>query len=228
MLNVTNGDDRESLLGMLLPEGSAVVLRSKSGRAIEPAVVLCRPDRLGDITALQDKVYGRIQDKDTFVLTTPQELAESLELDYCIGAFIEDRLIAFTLMVSNRPGRRNLGCAGGDDPLDAVRSVTYDTTFVDPDYTGYGLQRFFIALKDKLALKLGAVEAYATVSPLNTVSLNSMRSSGFVIVDEKRMYGGYGRYILCKPLADLARGCSPIGSPISEDKEGIFEKWNLP
>ena len=219
-----DGDNRESALAAILPEGGAVCFTHKNGRVVSPRIHLCNDDSLTDILALQEKVFESVQNKDTFVMTTPQEIEESLDMDFCIGAFLGDVLIAFTLMIAPRPGSRNLGCAGGSP--EGVVCVTYDTTFVDPDYSGFGLQRYFITLKDKLAAGLGAREAYATVSPLNAASLGNMRRSGFQIVDEKTMYGGYVRYILRKPLAaSQARESAPPDG--TEDKEVLLEERDL-
>jgi L-amino acid N-acyltransferase YncA len=146
------------------------------------------------------KSLRELIDKDTFVQTTKEELAESLDEDFCIGAFSGDSLTAFTLMIINRATRRNLAYLFDDTEQSAQTSVVYDTTFVDPVYVGCGLQRYFITLKDKLAVRLGAVRAYATVSPDNAFSLSNMTANGFKTLGKKQMYGGYWRCILCKRL----------------------------
>jgi hypothetical protein len=192
-------DGKSRILSEALSGDSMLVLQKGDGRCpIE--LRLCGREDLEEILWLQRKVYDGLQNKETFVCTSEAELAESLEYDFCIGAFSGSRLAAFTLMIINRATRRNLVCLFDETEQSARTSVTYDTTFVDPFFVGCGLQRHFIALKDKLAVRLGADRAYATVSPDNGFSLNNMVSNGFETVGKKQLYGGYWRYILCKRL----------------------------
>jgi L-amino acid N-acyltransferase YncA len=194
--------DRERkicLLSEALSTGSTSVFR-RGERRFPLEIRLCGRENLDEILSLQQKVYESLSDKDTFVQTTKEELAESLDEDFCIGAFSGDSLTAFTLMIINRATRRNLAYLFDDTEQSAQTSVVYDTTFVDPVYVGCGLQRYFITLKDKLAVRLGAVRAYATVSPDNAFSLSNMTANGFKTLGKKQMYGGYWRCILCKRL----------------------------
>lgn len=163
-------------------------------------VRLCRQDELSAILELQSKVSASISNKSTFVVTTEDELAESLNTDICIGMYHEAELIAFTLIITNSYSLRNLGFYIGYSRERCKRCVSYDTTFVHPAYKGYGIQRLFIGLKDAAAISLGAAEALATVSPDNDISLKNLISSGFVVVEEKKMYGGFNRYIVRKSL----------------------------
>lgn len=196
---VSAPDDKARLLDTALDGGSALVFhRGDEKTALD--IRLCTKDRLDEIIALQRRVYDWIPDKDTFVRTTAEELAESLEQDFCIGAFSGNELAAFTLMVTGRKSPRNLAGLFGVSDEAARKSVTYDTTFVDPRFVGCGLQSYFITLKDRIAILLGADRAYATVSPDNMHSLNNMRANGFRTVGKKHLYGGHLRYILCKRL----------------------------
>jgi ribosomal protein S18 acetylase RimI-like enzyme len=67
---------------------------------------------------------------------------------------------------------------------------------------GYGLQRFFIAQKDEIAISLRAREALATVSPDNAYSLRNLRANGFQVASEQEMYGGVTRFVLRKKLSE--------------------------
>lgn len=176
------------------------VFRKKDKSLLELSVRRCRQNELHTILDLQQLVYDRVTNKDTFVRSTKDELSESLISDICIGVFHRGRLVAFTLMVVNRLSQRNLACILGYDEQICRSSVTYDTTFVDPEYTGYGLQRFLSDLRERYAIGLGATAAYATVSPDNAISLKNISSKGFQIIDKKTMYGSYYRYILRKSL----------------------------
>ncbi|SHI22554.1 L-amino acid N-acyltransferase YncA [Sporobacter termitidis DSM 10068] len=163
---------------------------------------LCAKDDLEEIMALQSEVYENITAKEIFVFSTEDELSESLETDVCIGAYLFGKLIAFTLMVVNPNSLRNLGLYLDYSREQCLKCVTYDTTFIAPEYRGYGLQRLFITMKDAIARELGAREALATVSPDNAASINNLKASGFELAGEKKMYGGLKRYILRKSVTE--------------------------
>ncbi len=173
----------------------------KSGAASRRVLIRrCAEEELSDIMRLQKHVHDTMADKDAFVLTTEEELAESLASDICLGAYNDGGLIAFTLIITTPDSPRNLGCHLNYSRELYRKCVTYDTTFVHPSYTGYGLQSIFLSIKDALAARMGACEALATVSPDNTVSLNNLKAAGFEIAGEKTMYGGRRRYMMRKSL----------------------------
>ncbi|NLA85687.1 MAG: hypothetical protein GX847_00065 [Clostridiales bacterium] len=160
----------------------------------------CAKEELSDIIRLQKHVHDTIAHKDVFVLTAEEELAESLASDICLGAYNDGCLIAFTLIITTPDGPRNIGRHLNYGRERCRKCVTYDTTFVHPSYTGYGLQSIFLSIKNALAARMGACEALATVSPDNTVSLNNLKAAGFEIAGEKTMYGERRRYIMRKSL----------------------------
>ena len=215
-------DKKNKILKKALSGESTVVLYNKDIRT-KFEMRLCGTDRHEEILKLQREVSECISDEDTFVLTTAEELAESLDRDFCIGAFMADELVAFTLMVSNRESYRNIGGLFDETNGAAQASVTYDTTFVCSRYVGYGLQRYFITLKDNVAVLLGADKAYATVSPNNAVSLKNLRSNGFRTVGKKRLYGRHWRYILCKRLDKSDKAVMPVCAS-AEEEGGLYER----
>lgn len=160
----------------------------------------CVPEDVPDILALQDAVYEGLPDKNTFVRLTEEEVRESIEKDACLSVFCGDILAAYTLVVANRVSPQNLGSYLGYSEEEMKECVTYDTTFVHPDFRGYGLQKQFIAWKDEEGRRMGAKWALCTVSPDNPNSLNNTLRAGFEIVEEKEMYGGIRRYVLRKAL----------------------------
>ena len=154
-------------------------------------------DEIIAVLTLQEIVYNAMPEKNQLVLSTEEEFAVSLKDDFCVGAFDGDVLIAVTTMIMNRECERNIGGIIGFNPLECV---TYDTTFVHPDYRGRGIQRRFITVKDDAARKSGAKYAFSTVSPENSYSLNNVLSGGFEIIERRTMYSGYERYIMKKIL----------------------------
>lgn len=180
--------------------GASHILKKRGSPDLCVQLRLCTADELGSILRLQRDVYDAVADKDTFVLTTADELSESLESDICLGAYDNGRLIAFALIVTKPDSPRNLARYLDVDGAPCIMTVTYDTTFVHPSCTGYGLQRIFLSVKDTLAAKVGACRVLATVAPDNGASLKNLTAAGFEIAAEKLMYGGRLRYIMRKSL----------------------------
>jgi len=175
-------------------------LTGRNGEARAFTLLRCERGHLGTILKLQDRVVRALPDRALFVPDTRDELAESLELDYCLGAFSEGKLAMVSVMIANRPTERNLGHALGFSGERLRETVTYSSTYVSPEYRGYGLQRLSLSCKDAHARRLNAREALATVSPENAHSLNNLLSGGFEIRARRKLYGGLDRFVLGKTL----------------------------
>ena len=204
---------------------STIVCHNRAGEEKKFCLRQCLTDDLAQILALQKKVTEALPDRNLFAWTTEEEIAESLALDYCLGVFdpaasdrntgcenpsgseaaqpcegLSNRLVMFSLMITGRITPRNLGSYLDYTEEKLLTTVTYDSTFVDPDYRGYGLQNLAISQQEEQALSLGAAEALATVSPKNEHSLRNLRINGFEEAGRRRMYGGVLRLIMRKRL----------------------------
>jgi hypothetical protein len=62
----------------------------------------CSLDDLDDIMDLQDKVIAQIPDKFRYIDTSREDVAESLIHDICIGAYLDIKLVGFTILLSLR------------------------------------------------------------------------------------------------------------------------------
>ncbi len=69
----------------------------------------CDETHLTQILELQERVCCGLIQRELYVPTGEDELRESLAMDYCLGAFADDRLAMFTLMIVNRVTPRSLG-----------------------------------------------------------------------------------------------------------------------
>jgi len=148
--------------------------------------------------ALQEDVMLQLPREDIFVYTTEEEFCETLENDYCIAAFYGRRMVMFSNMILGRPTPRHLGFQLGYSEEQIARTVIYDTTFVSPDSRGFGLQRMAAWFKDLEARRIGAVEAIATVSPMNPASYRNILANGFRVDARREMYGGLDRLVMKK------------------------------
>lgn len=184
----------------MLKENFEVELCRADGESRVFTVRRCGPEELSAVLAAQDKVIRGIKNKEIFVSNTETEMQESLDKDFCLGAYCGGELAAFTLMVINRVSPRNLGTYLELDDEGLRECVTYDTTFVLPEHRGFGLQRYFNVIKDEYSRRLGAKRILTTVSPLNAYSLNNALSHGFSVVFERPMYSGVLRCLLEKRL----------------------------
>ena len=164
----------------------------------------CTPADLAQIVSAQEEVIASMENARIFARTSEEEIRESLEKDLCLGAFCQEKLALFSLMLVNRVSPRNLGSYLGYGEEELRRSVTYDTTFVMPEFRGFGLQALSCRIKDELALTLGAVRALATVAPENEYSLRNVKKHGFHVIEQRPMYSGLDRYIVEKTLIQEA------------------------
>ena len=171
-----------------------------SGRKgeLELTVRLLRADEVDMVMALQERVHANMPDPSLLAPEHRWEVEESVVLDACIGILDGKRLCAFALMVLNRDCEgRNKGQSYGLPPEECV---TFDTAFVDPDYRGLGMQAFLLKVRNDIAVRAGAKYAFVTVSPDNLHSLNNLQKDGFEVLERKRMYSGYDRYVMRKEL----------------------------
>ncbi len=150
-----------------------------------------------DIVKLQERVVAALPSPDMYYPLSREELFESLHLDRLIGIYDHEHLVAMALLVSNRPGSRNLAA---DFNIQSSDAITFDVVIVDPDARGFGFHRTCIDYAEQVARDLGAGNILATVDPDNPHSLNNFLAKGFSIVDTRVKYGGLQRHLLRRSL----------------------------
>ena len=209
---------------MDLTNGEKIIVKNHSGSELELLIRRCTMDDLGDVMELQDKVVQKIaadmraeqpdpetddarhfhgqdmRSAELFISDPWEEMEHSIRNDFCIAAFDGDRMIGFSLMIADGTGEKNLGTVLGYDEERLKKCVNFETTFVDPDYRGYGLQRMFSDIRTQEALRLGATEALTSVSPDNQRSMANLTANGFVPVKAVVIYYGLTRLIMRKEL----------------------------
>lgn len=136
-------------------------------------------DQMSDVLNLQDIIMENLQDKSLLFPLSRAELMESLQIDHVSGAYNQDGdLIAYCVLVANRPGERNLAVDFGVAPEE---SITFDIVAVDPQWRGYGLQQRFIDWSIEVANASGAKYIHATVNPDNNYSSQNFLKRGFAV-----------------------------------------------
>ena len=151
-------------------------------------------DHMSDVLNLQDIVMENMPDKSLLFPLSRAELMESLQIDHVSGAYNKDgNLIAYCVLVTNRPGERNLAADFGAKPEE---SITFDIVAVDPEWRGYGLQQRFIDWSLEVANDSGAKYIHATVNPENNHSGHNFIKRGFTVKKTVTKYGGLTRNLL--------------------------------
>ena len=151
-------------------------------------------DHMSDVLNLQDIVMENMPDKSLLFPLSRAELMESLQIDHVSGAYNKDgSLIAYCVLVANRPGERNLAVDFGAKPEE---SITFDIVAVDPQWRGYGLQQRFIDWSLEVANDSGAKYIHATVNPENNHSAQNFIKRGFAVKKTATKYGGLTRNLL--------------------------------
>ena len=177
-----------------------ITLSRSSGQEEEFLIRRCSEADLNDVMDLQYKIKESLPDPGLYAVLEEEGVHESLCEDYCFGAYCNGRLAGFTMMVANRVSPRNYGAYIGYPEERQKQCVTMELTIVNDDFRGYGLQKFFVNLREEEARRAGATEALVSIAPDNKYSLDNIISSGYEIVDTRPLHEGAIRHILSKKL----------------------------
>ncbi len=177
-----------------------LTLSRRSGQKADFLIRRCEKTDLFDILKLRQKIYDDLSDPGLYALVDEEDILESLKLDHCFTVYQDGRLVAFTMMIDNRSSSRNYGTYLDYTPDQQRRCVSLEISIVDESCRGYGLQRYFVELRERVARDLGAAEALVTIGPENKYSLQNLMREGYEIIDTRQMYEGAVRHILRKEL----------------------------
>ena len=108
-----------------------LTLSRRSGRQTDFLIRKCEEADLFDILKLQQKIYDDLSDPGLYALVDEEEIVESLKLDHCYGVYLDDKLVAFTMMIDNRCSVRNYGNLVGYTPEQQRKCVSMEITIVD-------------------------------------------------------------------------------------------------
>lgn len=117
---------------------------------------------------------------------------------YCLGVYVLDQLVGFhATYFPTEMDQDNLGYDAGL-PKKSLRSVAHlESVFIHPEYRGNGLQKKMTALLLTFIQTQKQYEfVFITIAPQNVASLINVLSCGVNIIQFKKKYGGFDRYIL--------------------------------
>ncbi|MCM3636981.1 hypothetical protein M3152_04545 [Sporosarcina luteola] len=158
------------------------------------------------IMGLQEKVIASLEVTSFLQPLSEEEFLVILNGNgSMIGAFHNDRLIAFRAMLEPEIDEHHLGKDAGL-PDSELPSVLYsEVTNVDPEYRGNSLQRILGELLMENVDKVRHRYVFATVAPFNIASLKDKFSLGMHIISLEKKYGNLLRYTLMKDLRENKR-----------------------
>ena len=119
-----------------------------------------------------------------------------------IGAFHDDRLIAFRAMLEPEIDEHHLGIDAGLSESELPSVLYSEVTNVDPEYRGNKLQQILGELLMEHVDKDRHRYVFATVAPFNIASLKDKFALGMHIISLEKKYGNLLRYTLMKDLRD--------------------------
>lgn len=159
-------------------------------------------DDLEIIKEVQQKVFETLPNKDMLQPLTTEEFQLIFNGNgVMIGAFVDERLIAFRALLIPEKDEEGLGAdIGLTDEEDLNRILYLEITNVLPQYRGYGLQK---RLGNMIMKEIDVTRfdyLISTVMPYNIPSLKDKFYHGMHIERLKEKYGGKLRYIFVKYL----------------------------
>lgn len=153
-----------------------------------------------DILRIQEVVLETIANNNFLSPLTKEEYEHSIANHLMVGAFVEDKLIAFRALVVPEIDEHHLGYDIGLRTEQLHNVVYQEITNVHPDYRGFGLQKKLGTIIMELLDTSRYTYVCATVAPFNIASLKDKLSQGMVIGALKKKYGEMLRYVFYKKL----------------------------
>ncbi|WP_240343744.1 GNAT family N-acetyltransferase [Paenibacillus sp. SYP-B3998] len=154
-----------------------------------------------EVHALTIDVLSRLPSEALYAMVTEDDLyAHVQDHGEIHGAFLNGRLVAYTILAFPGLGPNNLGREFGVPQAELQRVASLDGTVVHESVRGQGLQRQFHELREQRALAKGCLYLFSTVHPENHVSRLNLEAAGFELKFSRPMYGGLPRHCYAKRL----------------------------
>lgn len=157
---------------------------------------------LPEVLKLQEAVCEALPNKDILQPLSEEEFLFILDGNgIMIGAFVEERLIAFRALLIPEIDEDHLGYHIGLEKESDLKRVLYqEISSVDPAYRGHGLQKTLAKVIMSQIDPATFDYICTTVMPYNIASLKDKFSQGFYIVALKYTYGEKLRYVFALDL----------------------------
>lgn len=156
-----------------------------------------------DCMMLQKYMLDGITDNDEkniFEALTEREMNKSLENEYCVGLYENDKLVAQMNLLTNPENNENLILDLQSEIYDDNYAIL-DYVVVHPEYRGYAIQKTLLFVAECIAKNSNKQGICAVTSPENIYSIKNFLSQGYQIVETKPKYHSIRHYLL-KDLQD--------------------------
>ncbi|QUW22038.1 GNAT family N-acetyltransferase [Sporosarcina sp. Marseille-Q4063] len=183
----------------------------KNGKEIEIRHLSVK--NLNEILLLQSKVIDALTTDSFLQPLSKEEFFTILNgKGKMIGAYLNDKLIAFRAMLEPELDDEHLGKDAGLPESEWAQVLYSEITNVDPEFRGNNLQvllgEIILDEVDKIRYRY----ICTTVAPFNIASLKDKFAHGLQIVSLKKKYGNMLRYILMKDLSLDTTVTTPLES----------------
>lgn len=155
---------------------------------------------LNKIMELQKIIIDGLENKELYADTEREEFEEYIKKNgKILGCVTEDdELIAMGVYAKKGYDKSNYGYDIGLDNEELLKVGQIESTVVKEEYRGNKLQKIICEELEKIAVKEDTKILCATASPYNEFSVNTFKSLGYEIKQDKLKYGGLRRYVLAK------------------------------
>ena len=152
------------------------------------------------IMELQKIIIDGLENKELYADTEREEFEEYIKKNgKILGCVTEDdELIAMGVYAKKGYDKSNYGYDIGLDNEELLKVGQIESTVVKEEYRGNKLQKIICEELEKIAVKEDTKIVCATASPYNEFSVNTFKSLGYEIKQDKLKYGGLRRYVLAK------------------------------
>ena len=175
-------------------------LKRKDGVEVQAELKELSISYLDKIMQLQKIIIDGLENKELYADTEREEFEEYIKKNgKILGCVTEDdELIAMGVYAKKGYDKSNYGYDIGLENEELLKVGQIESTVVKEEYRGNKLQKIICEELEKIAVKEDTKILCATASPYNEFSVNTFKSLGYEIKQDKLKYGGLRRYVLAK------------------------------
>lgn len=182
-----------------------IKLNNKNNKIYEFEISQPEPNDLLEILDLQDNIMNSINDINWYSKLTKKEIEEAInnKKDYlCLKISHNEKIVAFAFIILNPDKKYDLYLDLENNGIvvnykNNERCV-FETSFVDKNYRGFGLQSLLINILSNWGRLVGKKAVFATVHPDNIYSEKNFENNTYFKVTAKPLdkYGGKRHYFV--------------------------------
>lgn len=180
-----------------------IILKKKDGSSVNATIKFLNINYIEKMLELDEKIYKGLENKDFYVCSTKDDFLNSFEkIGKVVGCVIPetDELIAMGVYSAYGYDNHNYGYDFNINGEELLKIGQIESTVVDPEYRGNGLQMMICGILEDIAKENGNTMISATAAPDNKYSVNTFIKLGYEIMADKIKYGGLRRYVLMKKI----------------------------